>query len=319
MKLYVARDNKLIDISNEAGEISWQDSIDTLGQQMNITTINNFNVGDFFILKENDDEVFQGIAVEKDKVFNKNRITVFDFAWYLNESEEVVQFNNVASNQAITQLLSKYSVKLGAIEASTIMINRIYRDKKVSDIIRDILSIVSSKTGEKYRVEMRSGYLFIEKYSKLEIDPFYKPAVNLSEVDSKKAISKDFNYKESISNLKNKIIVIGNKEKSTAILAEVENQESISQYGLLQEVITVEDSEVSQVRNIANKMLNDLNRKGVDLNISVPGNVELKSGRYINISNQYFSGDFLIKGTSHNYSNGIYKTSLTLGDDKNVG
>ena len=319
MKLYVARDKKLIDISNEGGEINWQDSIDTLGQQMSFTSVNKFDPGDFFLLKENENEIFQGIAIEKDKTFNKNRLTVFDFAWYLNESEEIIQFNNVTSNQAITQLLTKYNVGIGAIDATGVMINRIYRDEKVSDIIRDILSIVSSKTGGKYRIEMRSGSLFIEKYSKLEINPFYKPAENLAETDSRNAMNVGFNYRESISNLKNKIIVIGNEEKSISILADVESQESISKYGLMQEVITVEDGELAQVKNIAKKMLEDLNRKGVDLNISVPGNIDLKSGRYIELNNEYISGTFLIKSTNHTFNNGIYKTLLTLGDDKNVG
>ena len=320
MKLYVARNKKMVDVSKSCGEITWNDGIDSLGVQLTFST-NNFDlrVGDYFQLKKDNTLITDGIAVTCDRGFYNNIINVFDFAWYLNESEEVIQFKNISCKKAISSLLDKYSIKIGAVALPDIYFSYLYKDKKISEIIKHILSIVSAQTGKKFRMEMRQGKFYIEEYSDLIVDPQYKNAINLAAMKSLDYIGTDFGYSESIESMKNKVVIVSNDEKSNAIIESVEDADSISRYGLLQEVETIDDEDISKAKNIAKNMLSDLNRITEDISINILGDVNLRSGRYVNIENNFFAGKFLIKNTSHSYNNGIHKTSLILGDDKNVG
>lgn len=321
MKLYVARNKKMIDISKYCGEISWSDSIDSLGMQLNFAATKEIflDTGDYFQLKKDNILITDGIAISKSKSYYKNQFSIFDFAWYLNESEEIVQFKNIGSNQAIIKLLGKYNVKIGAVDAPSISITYIYKDKKVSEIIRHILSMVTDETGQKFRIEMRNGKIFIEKYSKLKVSPKYQNAINLAAINSLDYMSKDFTYTESLQGMKNKIVLVSSEEKSKAIIEEKEDAESIKKYGLMQEVKIVDDKDISKSKNIASNMLKNLNRKTKDISFNILGDINLRSGRYLDINNEFFSGTFLIKSTNHTYNKGIHKTSLTIGDDKDVG
>ena len=318
VKLYVARDKKMVDVSRSCGEITWGDGIDSLGVQLTFSTEDfSLSVGDYFQLKKDNQLVTDGIAVREDKGFYRNTINVFDFAWYLNESEEVIQFKNMSCKRAIEKLLNQYNIPIGNLELPDIIFSYLYKDKKISEIIKHILSILSGQTGQKFRMEMRQGKFYIEKYSELVVDPGYKNAINLGVMKSLDYIDTDFSYSESIEAMKNKVVLVSNSEQSTAVIESREDQESINRYGLLKEVKTLDDEDISQAKNIAKNMLADLNRLTKDISINILGDINLRSGRYLTINNQFFSGKFLIKNTSHSYSDGIHKTSLTLGDDKN--
>ena len=318
MKLYVARNKKMIDVSESCGEISWSDGIDTLGVQLTFSTINSdLNVGDYFQLKKDNVLITDGIAVSKDKGFYRNIINVFDFAWYLNESDEVIQFKNITCKRAIEKLLNSYNIKIGNLELPSISFSYLYKDKKISEIIKHILSIVTNQTGQKFRMEMRQGKFHIEKYSELIVDPYYKNAINLAAMKSLDFIDTDFSYSESIESMKNKVEIISNNEQSQAIIESLADEESINRYGLLKEVQVIDDEDISKAKNIAKNMLSDLNRITKDISINILGDINLRSGRYVNLNNQFFSGKYLIKNTSHSYNDGIHKTSLVLGDDKN--
>ena len=318
MKIYVARKEQMVDISKYCGDISWNDSIDTLGVQLSFAATKkiNLNVGDYFQLKKDNVLVTDGIAVTKNKSFFKNKFNVFDFAWFLNESEEIVQFKNIDSNKAIKQLLAKYNVKLGAVDAPSISLTYIYKDKKVSEVISHILSMVTDETGQKFRMEMRNGKFYIEKYTEISVSPKYQNAINIAAMNSLANIGEGFSYSESIQDLKNKVVLTSDEEKSKSIIAEVDDQESIKKYGLLQEVKTVDKKDIAKAKNIANNTLKNLNRKSYNINITIPGDINLRSGRLISINNKYMNGKYLIKSTNHSYKNGIHKTSLTIGDDK---
>lgn len=318
MKLYKLDNGKFVDVSPYVGQIHWSDSIDTLGSQLSFKYSGiNLNLGDFFKLEYEDNEVIQGIATDYDKSYMTEGLIIHDFAWYLNKSEEIIQFNQMSSKKAIEKLLSKYDVSIGGLHIKEIIISKIYKDKKVSEIIKDILKQVKDLTGESYRLEMRNNKLYIEKLEKEVLNLTFKPASNLSEVLLFDAIGKDFNYKASIQELKNSILIVSDEEKSMRILSKSEDVESIKKYGLLQQVESIENANVSKAKKVAMEKLKASNSKDIDCSLTVPGNISLKSGRYVKIDNEYLSGTFLIKSTRHTFNKGIYKTGLVLGDDKN--
>jgi len=95
----------------------------------------------------------------------------------------------------------------------------------------------------------------------------------------------------------------------------LEDDNNISKFGLLQEIETVEDKDISLARNIANNRLKELNRVNEDISIKLLGDDTVRAGRIINIDNDMFkmNGQYLVKDCTHSYHNRVHTMDLTLG------
>lgn len=111
--------------------------------------------------------------------------------------------------------------------------------------------------------------------------------------------------------MRNSIKVISNNK----IVAEIKNDELIKQYGLLQEVTSVEDKDIAQANNIANNLLNDLGKVFEESSFECPGDYRVRAGRLIEVNEPVtgINGKYLIKSCKHTLKNGIHTMSLNLG------
>lgn len=82
---------------------------------------------------------------------------------YVNDSKAKYQFNNVTADKAIIKILTDFNVPIGRVPTMGTVIKKNYSNQTVSDIITDILSIVTQDTQEKYFVYMSRGKLYVEK------------------------------------------------------------------------------------------------------------------------------------------------------------
>ncbi len=311
-------------ITNINGGLIWKDSIDTLCMELSFNSTTNtedrymkgydfIEIGDKAILLNNNKELFRGIIVDLgNEVFNKN-ITAFDYAFYLNKSRTIVQFNKIKADDAIKQLCGKFNVPVGNIVRIPATISKIYKDDTIADIIRDILKQATDSLGIKYRLEMRAGKLYIEKYTDLIVTPRFKPAPNIAAFNPLHAIGR-ISKSESIADMKNSILISSGDEKSSRVIAEAKDESSIAKFGLLQEVESVDDKDLGQAKNIAKNKLKELNKIGGDIPVSLLGDDQVRSGRILEVDNDMFKlkGQYLVKDCTHTYHNRIHTMDLTL-------
>lgn len=313
------------DITGVSGNLSWKDNVDTLGMELNFDAARNIDdkymkgydiieIGDKVILNNNDKEIFRGIIVDLGTERYRKSITAFDYAFYLNKSKTIMQFNKVPGNEVITKLCNEFNVPIGNITSIPTLITKIYKEETISDIIKDVLNHATNETGIKYRLESREGKIFVEKYTDLIIKPKFKPAKNIGKIDVLKAIG-GISKSESIADMKNSILITSSNEKSSRIIAKSKDDDNISKFGLLQEVESVDDKEMADAQNIANNKLKELNRIGEDISIGpLLGDDDVRSGRILEIDNDMFNlkGQYLVKDCTHQYHNRIHTMDITV-------
>lgn len=289
--------------------LEWSSDEDTLGVQLSFSFAQTdfskkfpFNPGDIVIVTKGKVKIFTGIIVDISIDGTKPRqITCLDFAFYLNKSETTIQFKKYPADAALKKLLSKYpKIKL-QISKIPISITKIYKAKTFSEIIEDILETVFNQTGQKYVFEMDNDTLVIRKKTDLVV-----------KVDTKHIINP--RRKLSIQEMKNKIDVVLSGEKSFKVLASSSDPKNIKKYGLLTKVHEIEKEEVSKAKNIANKLLQELDKVVEETEIDFLGNTLARAGRLIKIKEPItgISGIYSIKNAHHVVSNGSYLMTLKL-------
>jgi predicted nucleic acid-binding Zn-ribbon protein len=318
-RLYCITPEKQYDITPLVGKISWQSHVDELGVKLDFTVA--FNDDRFFpinpvdlaylIVLRNQDEIFRGVVVtEQRNGRGEISYTCFDYAFYLNKSKEIYQFNGIPVDQAIRKILSDFNVPAGSIVGIPYPIKKIYNGEVVSDIIKDILSQAEKALGTKYRMEMRLGKLYIEHQQDLVVKPMFQLAPNIAPVPVTAVISNPSRMR-SIEEMRNSIKITCNDK----VVAEIRDEGLIARYGLLQEVQSIDEKEQGQARQIAANLLKDLGRVFEEISIEVPGADEVRAGRIIEVEEPItgLKGQYLIKDVTHTVEKGIHTMQLGLG------
>jgi len=307
----LVKENFQLSIKQLVGSLSWESDIDTLAtnlkfdfarnrKDLNFKIFDILEIGDKIILLNYGVELFRGIIVNVDWNEFKKSVTCFDYGFYLNTSKTIKQFYNIQAYKAISELCSEIEIPIGNIETMNTNINKIYKNKTISEIINDILTLVTNETNIKYRIEMEKGKLNIVKYEEIEIND----TVVLGEISKS----------ENIQDMKNSILVSSNEQENTRIIQSTKDEESINKFGVLQDVIMIDDFNESQTNNVAKNKLKELNKIKKEISVTVLGNDKYKAGKIIRLKNDIFDidGKYLIKNASHSYNNSIHKCTLIL-------
>lgn len=114
--------------------------------------------------------------------------------------------------------------------------------------------------------------------------------------------------------MKNNVVVVSDDEKSTKIFAQASDKASITKFGQLTDVVTVDKKNASQARNIAANTLSQLNRIGETISCEMMGHDEIRAGRILNMNEPVTGivGKYLIKTANHTVNNGIHKVAVEL-------
>ncbi|UUV17378.1 hypothetical protein NRK67_00630 [Fusobacteria bacterium ZRK30] len=310
--LNLIRDSKRIDITNLTGNISLSDSLDTLGAALNFDIARNFNdpnfatseiveAGNLIEFKNAGKIVFIGIIITIGIEKFKKSIKCLDFSFYLNKNKLIKQFKNIGASDAIKNMCDQIGIKKGDIDNIPTSITKIYKNKTVAEIIKDILVQVLDETGEKYKLEINNGALDVKKHRLIEAKTRYKFWGNITK-------------NEDMTEMKNVILVTSNNQDDVNTMGEAIDKDGIDKYGRLQEIVEVEPKDISKVRNIANKRLKELNKVFTSVNVQTLGDNSLRSGRIIEVVNKEFNlnSKYLIKSANHKYSKGNHTTNLNL-------
>ncbi|QHI71461.1 XkdQ/YqbQ family protein [Aminipila terrae] len=310
------------DISSMVGNVTLNSSLDTLGDQLDFEIAYsdmqyypNFSVdtGDFVkLFDEGKKEVFIGIIISKSRSEKTQSFTCFDFAFYLNKSKIIKQFNGVRADAAIKSLLLELGVTVGTVADMPTIIKKIYYDKEVAQVLKDIIEEVTNATGVKYVMEMNEGKLWIFKDTELQINVKVKVADNLPMVDINETISNP-SKKASMEDMKNSIVIYVGTDEKIKTIAEAKSDWMVKRYGLLRETISMEDKDIAQGRNIAQNKLKELCKVSFEGSVEVLGHFDLRAGRILVLNEPVTNlvGKYKIKSARHSIGK-IHTTSLQL-------
>ncbi|MBU3098749.1 MULTISPECIES: XkdQ/YqbQ family protein [Clostridium] len=292
------------DVLLKSNNVSWSSNSDTLSIELNFDSLFDLVEGTHIILKIDNKIAFTGVIVKKAKDKLTYKYICYDYAFYLNKSETIIQFNKVTASVAIEQLCAKFGVRCNCATINTV-VSKIYKDMTLSAIIDDILENVTLEKGTKYIKEMISDILYIRVQKQYQIFPKF-------------ILSKDLIVNSSIENMKDKVVATGNDDTNTKILATVIDPINVKIYGGLQEVLTLDiASDVAHAKTIATNYLKLNNKIFYDttLNIVViSGGEEIRANRSIGLSikSMGLNGWYNIKSCTNTLSNGQYRASIVL-------
>lgn len=314
MQIKLIQGKEVRDITDIAGSVTLENSVDSLGSSLNFSVARNYYDNDFKITETikcgdliefvNTKRVFFGIIVDIETTKFTKSIKCLDFYFYLNKNKVIKQFNGLNASTAILQLLKSIGVKTGEFEKISTAITKIYKNKTVAEIIKDILKQVNDELGKKYILEVEGDTFNLSLYKKIQAKARYNNFTG------------GITITESIVDMKNSILVISNDQEEVSIYYNAKDEDSIKKYGKLQEIIEVDPDkdDISKVRNIANVKLKELNKVLTNATIEVIGTDELRAGRILEVINEEFglNGSYLIKNCSHTFPKGHHIASLEL-------
>lgn len=317
-ELWLVKGRTMTNITPLIGKINRRSNKDELGEELSFDIAFNDNkhfpknpceIGDLVIFKNGTREITRTIIVEETKS-ERNSIsyTSFDFAFYLNKSNSIYQFNKMRADQCIKKVLKDFGIPIGRIVSIPTQTNKIFNDVVVSDIIREILEIAEKKRGTKYLMEMQQGKLYIEEQKNLSIKANFRLADQTHDIT--KSISNPTRTR-SIQDMKNSIQIVGNDDK----LVHTENDNKmIKQFGKLQQVVQLDQDEKRSAKTIARNELKELSRIVENGSIELLGDDNFRAGRILEVNEPItdLKGKYLIVEVDHMIAGGIHTMSLSL-------
>ena len=301
--LYALYQGQWIDILKYCNNLSWSDDADTLAVSLSFDSILDLpEARTHLMLKKDSKTVFAGVIVNKANKDKSSSYTAMDYAFYLNKNDVMIQFNTNAKT-AIETLCNKFGIKHNIITLNT-AINKFYKDKKISEVIDDILTQCQNETGSIYIKEMQGDTLYIYNLDNLKLDCKY-------------AMSNDFNITRSMEDMVNNVIVVSTEESDSRILENIKDDMNIGIFGQLTEMLTVDKENESQARNTAKNYLNQYNKTKKEMTVTlldIENCEDIRANRkiYIPIQKYGMDGYYRVKSAQHTLANNNHKIAITV-------
>ncbi|MDD3420636.1 MAG: hypothetical protein PHE78_08615 [Candidatus Gastranaerophilales bacterium] len=281
------------------GEIGFSDDLEMTCSILNFPCDEIFKPGAKFVLKEDNEHIVSGIITDCERGMSKiYSYTGYDYGFYLKQNEIMIQFRNTKISDAIKQLCNKINVPVGVVPSIPATVTKIFKDVTVSDVLFELLELVKKKTGQNYFFECLSGKLNVRRYG-VRSGLTYKLADGF-EVVCTDAIG-SISAKESMQDLKNRVIIPDKSEKVLKPKAVHSAQASIKKYGLLQAVEPMDDDKSKKYEAYAATMLEQLNKTTKTLSVEMLGTFKIKKGVILPMYHQELglNGYYLVKRSRH--------------------
>lgn len=287
------------DITNICVNATWSGDIDERSRSLNFTYLYNpkismplvkVEIGNSINLFDDKNRLlYVGVVTEVASSLSGSDVSVTsrDVLWYLGKNKVAGVYTGSAD--AITRkILDEFGISIGNLESVAV-------DKTViSTGDKTIYKAISEAYGEDYYI--------VALGEKVEVR---KKGSEVVAVISGKANLIDANYKKSMEDMVNRVIVLNDDNGKVFETSAEENLK----YGILQEVIKVEkDKDVSVSAKEKLVGIKD------DSTITATGNFDVISGKAVIIqdTSNGFKGKFLVTSDSHSFSGGEHTMNLTV-------
>lgn len=302
-----------IRITDAIGDLNWENSIDGLATTISFSIAKTdakytniyVPVTGSVVRMYTNDEIFRGVVIIVDDGSpNNNKYTAVDLGWYLGKSEETYQFDDITVTDAIYKIAEDLILPIDTVPELNVTITRIYFDKTISDILRDLVSVC----GRDYMFDFTPLGLRIYKIGEIYAYPEMQVSKNLPRVFAP-------NYRGGVSHnisleeMKNSIKIVVENDGFYQEIMRLQNEDLIRTYGFLQRIIKI-DLEKEDANTVANSELwwQGKNKETFSFTILEALDSYTRAGAVIDLDGRRF----VIDSTNHSITNGIHKTKLEL-------
>ncbi len=325
-KIILYKDNQDSDITDLVSDLSWSESLDTVGVSLSFSVPDMqekyiprllITAGDIIQICNDEGELIRAVVVNVSRNFPKRTVKACDFGFYLNKNDTVIQFKDKSVSDCLKVLFSKVGITVGSICDMPANVKGVYI-KNVNEIIKELIKIQQDNDGKKYYYELRADKIFVFQLTEEPINYIFKPAVNVGSFD---VTDKDAHgrgkYSHSIEDMKNSIIAEVNSKTSGEMPDKqfiARDEESIAKYGLLAENYSINSDEADNIQELANNRLKEKNTLKRELSMDFIGHDSARPGRVMHIVDDYLGIDenYRIQSVSHKIDGNIHTMSCTL-------
>lgn len=296
MTIYV--DGKKQDL---IGDVSFTTNDDTNGEEMEFSSLLKYKNGNIVKVTANKSVQFLGMIVRiSDPEKPPYSYTAIDFSRNLG-GDCLIQFKEIRADDALRQLFSKYGIKCSICEIPT-KVTKIYNDT-IINVAKNIMSLAYKNQGKKYYLEVRGSKVVVEEKKKKKIRPTF-------------VIQDDGEIERSIEELRNRVVVVNQGEKSMKVLAQADAKKSQKGYGIMQHNATADDKTTTiKAKAQAENLLKQLNRqtstKTVTL-IVTKGAWSVRKNRLIYLKTKRLKGWYRIRSCTHTVQGNTHKCEIEL-------
>lgn len=297
------------DVSELIESITWSGDTKQVARKVNFTIAKNrkdkslskiaINEGDKIILQTNSKKnIFGGVVFDIDKTASSNVYSylAYDLMFYVNNSDINKVFDNTPA-KITKEICTELGIECGTLASPDIKVYMPCLGKKGYEAIMMAYTEASRKNGKKYIPLMQS----IDKLSVIE------KGIQCGVVMNGEYNLSDANYKSSLQNLVNKVLIT---DKNGNVIKTVQDTDSQRKYGTVQSVYKQEDG-----KDATDEAKNMLKTAELSASINgVPSDYRAVSGYSIVVQepDTGLYGKFYIESDSHTFTNGKSEMQLTL-------
>ncbi|WP_231159239.1 XkdQ/YqbQ family protein [Clostridium botulinum] len=325
IRIFKSYDNKIYEITDLCKSISINGNLKGVARQLSCSIYysitdrkNNILLGKMQIgsgtkvwaTLDDAKEIFKGIVVDRTLTSEDSlEFTAFDYAYYLNKNTITKNYNNITADSATRDILGEIGVQVGSLASSNIKLRYLLAQKKVYDAIMELYTQVSKQTGKQYFIAMDGTKVDVGEMGGVLSSQIIKPASDPN-TESCDGNLISFSYKDSMGNMINRVKIY---DENNNYISQVQNNEEIAYYGILQDNYVKEKDKDANV--VAKNKLHGIDR---EVNCSVLGNWDYRTGYAVHTQIPYV--DILSNAKMHiiadthtwDVETGEYTTELTL-------
>lgn len=296
-----------LDITNLLINITWSGDYKSCARKLEfslISSASDINIPKIDIplmsiisFYEDDNELFVGFVYEREKSSdNSMSFLCYDYCAKLNDIKVSYNIKNETASSIYNKFLTEYKLSKGDIVQANTKIKKVFLGTTAYDMIMTAYTEEAKANGKKYMVYSKGDKFYASEKGIVKLKLAFEEGKNIL----------SSNFKESVSNMVNKVLIVddnGNK------VSEVVNDEWLKTYGLFQDIYKKEENKDANAE--AKAMLN-----GVEQTCSLTGfgDTTCITGYGVQVKDTHTGlvGLFYIDSDTHTWEGGKYTIDLEL-------
>ena len=296
-----------LDITNLLINVTWSGDYKSCARKLEFSLISSpmdknipkvdIPLMSMILFYEDNNELFRGFVYEREKSSdNSMSFLCYDYCAKLNDIKVSYNIKNETASSIYNKALSEYGLNKGDIVGASTPVKKVFLGVTIYDMVMTAYTEEAKKTGKKYMLYSKE-----DKFCSMEKG---NVKLKLSFEEGKNILSS--NFKESVSNMVNKVLIVDDNGDK---ISEVKNDEWLKAYGLFQDVYKKQEDKDANAE--AKAMLN-----GIEQSCSLTGfgDATCITGYGVQVKDNYTGlvGLFYIDSDSHTWEGGSYTIDLEL-------
>ena len=305
--IYQKTNGEKLDITNLLTNITWSGDYKSCARKLEfslVTSATDINIPkidiplmSMILFYEGNTELFRGFVYEREKSSdNSISFLCYDYCAKLNDIKVSYNIKNETASSIYNKFLTEYKLNKGDIVGASTPIKKVFLGATAYDMIMSAYTEEAKKTGKKYMVYTKGDKFYSSEKGNIKLKLAFEEGKNIL----------SSNFKESVSDMVNKVIIVDENGNKTS---EVSNDEWLKTYGLFQEVYKKEENK--DANSEAKAMLNSITQS---CSLTGFGDTACITGYGVQVKDNYTGlvGLFYIDSDTHSWSGGEYTIDLEL-------